>query len=163
MAIATHLGPWLLGTVKNTTGTTAGTIRNTGATEVTQTVTLPFASINASLTGRAFVLPAGAMITYFKYFTTATFSGATTIKLTIGATDITAATTVTGPAAPANLTSATAADAVTSLFNNVGTTDAIVNYTATKAATLTTGSVTIQCTYTVRNSDGTFQPTAFTA
>jgi hypothetical protein len=163
MAIATHLGPWLLGTVKNTTGTTAGTIRNTGATEVTQTITLPFASINASLTGNAFVLPAGAMITYFKYFTTETFSGATTVKLTIGATDVTGATTVTGPANPANMTGATAADAVTSLFANVGTTDAIVTYTATKAATLTTGSVTLQCTYTVRNSDGTYQPTAFTA
>jgi hypothetical protein len=158
MGIATHLGPWLLGTVKNTTGTTVGTIRNTGATEVTQTVTLDFNSINASLTGRAFVLPAGAMITYFKYFVTSTFSGATTLKLTIGATDVTAATTVTGPAAPANFTNATAADAVTSLFNNVGTTDAIVNYTATKAATLTTGSVTVQVTYTVRNSDGSAAP-----
>ena len=154
MAFATRLGPWLLGTVKNTTGTTAGTIRNLGATEVTQTITIPFASINASLTGTAFVLPAGAMVTYFKFYTTATFSGATTIKVTIGATDVTGATTVTGPAAPANMAAATAADAVTSLFNNVGATDAIVTYTATKAATLTTGSVTLQCTYTVRGSDG---------
>ena len=158
MGLATHLGPWLLGTVKETTGTTAGTIRNTGATEVTQTVTLSFGSINRSLTGTAFVLPAGAMVTYYKYYTTATFSDATTVKLTIGATDVTAATTVTGPAAPANMTAATAADAVTSLFNNVGSTDAIVTYTATKAATLTTGSVTLQVTYTVRNSDGTSVP-----
>ena len=36
MAIASHLGSWLLGTVKNTTGTTAGTIRNTGATHSIQ-------------------------------------------------------------------------------------------------------------------------------
>jgi hypothetical protein len=160
MGFATHLGPWLLGTVKNTTGTTAGTIRNLGASEVTQTVTLNFASINSSLTGTAFVLPAGAMITYFKYFVTSTFSGATTVKLSIGATDVTAATTVTGPAAPANLTNATASDAVTSLFNNVGDTDVIVAYTATKAATLTTGSVTIQVTYTVRGSDGAAYPSA---
>jgi hypothetical protein len=158
MGLATHLGPWLLGTVKETTGTTAGTIRNTGSTEVTQTVTLSFGSINNSLTGTAFVLPAGAMVTYYKYYTTSTFSAATTVKLTIGATDVTAATTVTGPAAPANMTAATAADAVTSLFNNVGSTDAIVTYTATKGATLTTGSVTIQVTYTVRNSDGTSVP-----
>jgi hypothetical protein len=158
MGIASHLGPWLLGTVKNTTGTTAGTIRNMGATAVKQTVTLDFNSINGSLTGTAFVLPAGAMVTYYKFYTTATFSGATTVKLTIGATDVTAATTVTGPAAPANMTAATASDAVTSLFNNVGSTDAIVAYTATKAATLTTGSVTLQVTYTVRNSDGTSVP-----
>lgn len=154
MAFATRLGPWLLGTVKNTTGTTAGTIRNLGATEVTQTITIPFASINSSLTGTAFVLPAGAMVTYFKFFTTATFSGATTIKVSIGATDVTGATTITGPATPANLTAATASDTVTSLFNNVGTTDAIITYTATKAATLTTGSVTLQVTYTVRGPDG---------
>jgi hypothetical protein len=158
MGIASHLGPWLLGTVKDTTGTTAGTIRNMGATEVTQTVTLSFGAINSSLTGTAFVLPAGAMITYFKFYTTATFSGATTVKLSIGATDVTAATTVTGPAAPANMTAATAADAVTSLFNNVGSTDAIITYTATKAATLTTGSVTLQVTYTVRNSNGSAVP-----
>lgn len=158
MGIASHLGPWLLGTVKETTGTTAGSIRNMGATEVTQTVTLDFNSINGSLTGTAFVLPAGAMITYFKYFVTATFSGATTVKLSIGATDVTAATTVTGPAAPADLTAATAADAVTALFANVGSTDALVTYTATKAATLATGSVTLQVTYTVRNPNGTSAP-----
>jgi hypothetical protein len=52
------------------------------------------------------------------------------------------------------MTAATAADAVTSLFNNVGSTDAIIAYTATRAATLTTGSVTLQVTYTVRNPDG---------
>jgi len=40
MGFATHLGPWLLGTVKNTTGTTAGTIRNMGATTVNQTATM---------------------------------------------------------------------------------------------------------------------------
>jgi len=163
MAIATHLGPWLLGTVKNTTGSTAGTVRNTGATVVSQTVTIPFASINASLTGTAFVLPAGSIIHATQFFTTATFSAATTIKTSIGATDISAATTITGPAAPANLTAATAADATTALISNVGTTDVIVTYTATKASTLTTGSVTLQIVYTVRNADGTFQPTAFTA
>jgi hypothetical protein len=61
------------------------------------------------------------------------------------------------------MTAATAADAVTSLFNNVGTTDASITYTATKAATLTTGSVTLQVTYTVRLSDGTYNPTSQTA
>jgi hypothetical protein len=98
------------------------------------------------------------MVTYYKFYVTSTFSAATTVKLSIGATDVTAATTVTGPAAPANMTAATAADAVTSLFNNVGSTDAIVTYTATKAGTLTTGSVTLQVTYTVRDSDGSASP-----
>jgi hypothetical protein len=57
------------------------------------------------------------------------------------------------------MTNATASDAVTSLFVNVGATDAIVTYTATKAAgTYASGSVTLQCTYTVRNSDGAANP-----
>jgi hypothetical protein len=148
-----------LGTVKSTTGTTAGTIRNTGASTVTQTVTIDFSSINSSLTGTAFVIPAGSIIHATQFFTTSTFSAATTIKISIGATDISAATTITGPAAPTNLTAATAADATTALIANVGTTDAIITYTATKASTLTTGSVTLQILYTVRNSDGTANPT----
>ena len=162
MAIATHLGPWLLGTVKNTTGTTAGTIRNMGATQVTQTVTLDFNSINASLTGNAFVLPAGSLLHSLTFFTTSTFSGATTVKLSIGATDIVAATTVTGPAAPTAMTGATASNAVTSLWANVGATDAIITYTATGSG-LTTGSVTLVVVYAVRNSNGSANPTAFEA
>jgi hypothetical protein len=159
MAFATHLGPWLLGTVKNTTGTTAGTIRNMGASTVTQSVTLDFNSINNSLTGNAMVLPAGAIIHAMQWYTTATFSAATTLKLTLGATDVTAAVTITGPSAPLQFTAATASDTVTSLLANVGATDAIVTYTATKASTLTTGSVTLQILYTVRNSDGAANPT----
>ena len=158
MGMATHLGPWLLGTVKDTTGTTAGTIRNTGVTQCVQTVTLGFASVNASLTGTAFVLPAGAILHSLTYFTTATFSSGTTIKLTLGATDLVAATTVTGPAVPTAMTGATAADATTALWANVGATDAIITYTATKVSTLTTGSVTLVCVYAVRNSDGTSVP-----
>ena len=63
MGLASHLGPWLLGTVKNTTGTTAGTIRNLGAAEVAQQVTLPYTALTGGGTGNAFVLPAGASIT----------------------------------------------------------------------------------------------------
>jgi hypothetical protein len=158
MGMATHLGPWLLGTIKETTGTTAGLIRNTGTTQVLQSVTLGFASINASLTGTAFALPAGAILNSLTWFTTATFSAATTVKLTIGSTDLVAATTVTGPANPTAMTGATAADATTTLWANVGATDALVTYTATKGSTLTTGSVTLVCVYSVRNPDGSAFP-----
>ena len=53
MGFATHLGPWLLGTVKNTTGTTAGSVQNMGGTVVAQTnsTSFGFAAINSSLTG----------------------------------------------------------------------------------------------------------------
>ena len=159
MGLASHLGPWLLGTVKNTTGTTAGTIRNLGATEVAQQVTLPYTALTGGGTGNAFVIPAGSLITSIQFFTTTTFSSAATVKLTIGSTDITAATTVTGPAAPTAMTNATAADGTTALWANVGSTDAIVTYTGTGTA-LTTGSVTLVVRYIVRSSDGTFTPTA---
>jgi len=158
MSFATYSGPIRAGTVSNTTGTTAGLIRNTGVIQLVQSVTLGFASINASLTGTAFVLPAGAILHSLTWFTTSTFSGATTVKLSIGATDLVAATTVTGPANPTAMTGATAADATTALWANVGSTDAIITYTATKAATLTTGSVTIVCVYAQRAADGSSAP-----
>jgi hypothetical protein len=158
MAFASHLGPWLLGTVKNTTGTTAGTIRNMGATEVAQQVVLPYTALTGGGTGNAFVLPAGALITSISFYTTTTFSSAATVKLTIGSTDIVAATTVTGPAAPTAMTSATAADGTTALWANVGSSDAIVTYTGT-GTSLTAGSVTLVIRYIVRNSDGSANPT----
>ena len=154
MGVSTHLGPWLLGTVKETTGTTAGLIRNTGTTQVLQSVTLPFSALTGGGTGTAFVLPAGSILHSLTWFTTTTFSSAATVKLSIGATDIVAATTVTGPSNPAAMTGATASNAVTSLWANVGATDAIVTYTGT-GTSLTTGSVTLVCVYSVRNADGT--------
>jgi hypothetical protein len=157
MGFSSYSGPLRSGTVPNTTGTTAGLIRNTGVVQLVQSVTLGFASINASLTGTAFVLPAGAILHSLTFFTTSTFSSATTVKLTIGAVDITAATTVTGPSNPAAMTGATAANNVTSLWANVGATDAIVTYTAT-GTSLTTGSVTIVCVYAQRLPDGSSAP-----
>jgi hypothetical protein len=160
MAIATHLGPWLLGTVKNTTGTTAGTIRNTGASVVSQTATLTFNNFESSLTGAtSFVLPAGALINHVTIVTTTVFSSATTLKFDIGGTDFTTTGTITAVGAVNLNANATTPGG----WLNVGTNDVIINYTATKGGTLTTGAATITIMYTVRNSDGTFQPTAFTA
>jgi hypothetical protein len=153
MAIATHLGPWVLGTVKNTTGTTAGTIRNTGASVVSQTTNVVF----STLTGNAFVLPAGAIINQVTAVTTTVFSAATTLQLSIGGTAVTNAATITSVGGHSLNASTTPTG-----FLNVGTTDAIVTYTLAGTA-LTTGAATIIIMYTVRNSDGTFQPTAFTA
>ena len=159
MGFATHLGPWLLGTVKDTTGTTAGTVRNTGATIVAQTnnASFAFAAVNSSLTGTAFCLPAGAIITSAQFFTTEAYSAAVTIKLTMGGQDIYTATTVTGPAAPYDLAAGTSA-AVVALLANVGSTDQLVTYTLTKGGTLTTGAGTLVISYVVRGSDGVGYP-----
>jgi hypothetical protein len=161
MGFATHLGPWLLGTVKNTTGTTAGSVQNMGGTIVAQTnsTSFAFAAINSSLTGTAFCLPAGAMITSAQFYTTEAYSAAVTVKLTMGGQDIYTATTVTGPAAPYAMAAGTSA-AVVALLANVGSTDQLVTYTATKGGVLTTGAGTLLIAYIVRGSDGAMYPSA---
>ena len=149
MGFASHLGPWLLGTVKNTTGTTAGTIRNMGATVVSQSVNTVF----GTLTGTAFVLPAGAQVTSVTVVTTTVFSAATTCKLSIGGTDFTTTGTVTSVGSVALTANATTPVG----WVNVGSTDAIVTYTLAGAG-LTTGAATIIITYVVRESDGSANP-----
>ena len=152
MGFATHLGPWLLGTVKNTTGTTAGTIRNTGATIVSQSAPVVY----GTLTGNAFVLPAGAMVTGVKVVTTTVFSAATTCKLSIGGTDFTTNGTITSVGSVDLGANATTPGG----WLNVGSTDAIVTYTLAGTA-LTTGAATIVICYTVLGADGGSYPTTF--
>ena len=72
MAVATHLGPWLLGTIKNTSGTTAGTIRNVGVCSVAQTDAVLYNDPAASV---AFVIPAGSLITSLALYQTTKFAG----------------------------------------------------------------------------------------
>ena len=150
MGFATHLGPWLLGTVKNTTGTTAGTIRNMGATTVIQAAPVVY----GTLTGNAFVLPAGASVTDVKVVTTTVFSAATTCKLSIGGVDFTTNGTITSVGSVALGANATTPGG----WLNVGTTqDAIVTYTLA-GTSLTTGAATIVITYAVLGSDGSANP-----
>lgn len=149
MGFATHLGPWLLGTVKNTTGTTAGTIRNMGATVVAQEANVVF----GTLTGTAFVLPAGALVTDVKVVTTTVFSAATTLALSIGGTAFTTTGTVTSVGSVALGANATTPGG----WLNVGSTDAIVTYTMV-GATLTTGAATVLISYVVLGSDGANNP-----
>ena len=58
MGFATHLGPWGTGTVKDTTGTTAGTVRNVGLMVLSQSADLPAAAGATTVA----VLPAGSQI-----------------------------------------------------------------------------------------------------
>jgi len=152
MGFATHLGPWLLGTVKNTTGTTSGTIRNLGCTVVAQEANVVF----GTLTGRAFVLPAGACVTSVVVVTTTVFSASTTIQLSIGGTAFTTATAITNVGS----TSLTANATTPGGWLNVGSTDALVNYTMVGAG-LSTGAATVIITYAVQGSNGAQFPTTF--
>jgi hypothetical protein len=151
MGFATHLGPWLLGTVKDTTGTAAGTIRNMGATVVSQSTNVVF----GTLTGNAFVLPAGAQVTHVTIVTTTVFSAATTLKLSIGGTDFTTTGTITSVGGVNLNANATTPGG----WLNVGATDAQVTYTMAGTA-LTTGAATVFIMYVVRGSDGAANPSA---
>ena len=154
MGFATHLGPWLLGTVKNTTGTTSGLIRNMGATTVAQTIPLTYATFS-SLTGTIGSIPAGSLITGVQLITSADFSSATTLKITIGGTDVATASTITS----AGFINVTIASTFAAIAANTGTTDDLITYTATGTA-LTTGAVTVVIQYVVRDSNGNANPTS---
>ena len=158
MGFATHLGQWLLGTVKNTTGTTAGTIRNLGATIVAQNKTATFAETTATTLA---VLPAGACITSVQLIVDGVVFNGTSPTLTIknGATTIGTITPTASTGGQYTMTvTTTVADAA--LLTNVGSTDAIITYTVSRT-TVTTGSGTLIISYIVRGSDGVANQTTF--
>lgn len=165
MATATRLGPWLLGTVKDTTGTTAGLIRNLGATIVAQTYTAP---ASVMLTSPAvqlmFTLPAGSKILRFNTEVVTAITTATQVAVVIGngtgsnnqlVTTFNTGVTV-GKVAQATIDTALQV----ALANNVGTTDYLVygTFTAT-TGNAAAGAIVVTCEYMVRNPDGSYAPT----
>jgi len=145
MGFATHLGPWLLGTTKNTTGSTAATTRNTGCAVVSQSANVVF----GTLTGNAISIPAGAQITSVRVVTTTVFSAATTLLLSIGGTAFTTTGTITSVGSVVLEANATTPGG----WLNVGATDTFITYTMAGTA-LSTGAATIQISYAVRDSAG---------
>ena len=144
MSFASHLGPWLLGTVKNTTGTTPGTVRNMGATMVTQNVTLVAGSAVTVM------LPAGALVHAIQSLMTTGAAG--TPNVTIGGVIVGTLSTAAG----FNTLSVTAANVGT--LANIGAIDAVLSFTATAAS-----AGTLSVAYTVRGDNGNANPTAFEA
>jgi len=150
MGFATHLGPWLLGTNRYTTGTTATTLANTGCTVVSQSAPVVF----GTLTGNLIAVPAGSQIVDVKVVTTTVFSAATTCVLDIGGTAFTTTGTITSVGSTALGANATTPGG----WLNVGSTDVLISYTLA-GTSLSTGAATIIVTYAVRNSDGSQRPT----
>ena len=176
MGIATHLGPWLLGTVKNTTGTTAGTVRNTGPTAVFQTKKINMVGAVSGTAILVATLPAGAHILNLFVDTLVTLSGTVTAAvLTVGTsatadlyfpstTILTAGRqaptlTATQVAAYAGAASTAAPDGI-----GIGSTDVLVYATPTftTGSPTTNGIVQVTIGYIVANPDGTFYPTSST-
>jgi hypothetical protein len=160
MGFASHLGPWLLGTVKNTTGTTAGTIRNMGATTVNQSGTTTVSDTSAVT---LFVIPAGAQITNFFVDITTAYAGTTGNTITIqtagGSSLATVGSASTTPLAVGRATT-TLTGAQVATFLNVGSTDLIVQVIYACAGTASGGAATITCQYVVKGSDGAANPTS---
>lgn len=158
MGFASHLGPWLLGTVKNTTGTTAGTLRNMGATAVTQSIAVLYTDITAGT--YAFTIPAGSQILDAQFNTTVAYATTTpTYALFVNGTAINTAAngsvfTNTG-IVNLLLGNNNAAGAV--LCSNVGTGDAIITFTQANV-TATSGAGILTMRYVVKQSDGTANP-----
>jgi len=166
MGFATHLGPWLLGTVKNTTGTTVGTVRNTGTTVVSQTFKRDYTGTTVAAPSVLTIacLPAGAQILDIYVDTLVAFTGSTLANMIIGkagttnafwaTTDITAA----GRLATTNANLANWAGAASTAAPagiGIGPTDVLVLATLSPtAATVTAGTVQYTIVYAVKNSNG---------
>ena len=160
MGFATHLGPWLLGTVKNTTGTTAGTIRNLGATVVSQSKAILYTDITAATV--AFTIPAGSQILTAQFNTTVAYATTTpTSALFSNAVAINTAAngSVFTNTGIVNILLGNNSAAAAVLCNNVGTTDAIITFTQANV-TATSGAGTLTLTYVVKDSDGSANSSA---
>lgn len=160
MGFASHLGPWLLGTVKNTTGTTAGTIRNMGATLVEQFTTLSYTDTTAKTIA---VLPAGSAIHVFLCDVTAAFNSGTNNVITIQTAAGTSlgAVTATGANIAVGRNAVTVTGANIATYVNTGTTDLIIQAVFAGTGTAaTTGLANITTAYCVRDADGSAAPSS---
>jgi len=126
MGTTTFTGPIKAGDVLNTTGTTAGTVKNVGFVMMAQTYSLTQAG-TATATATTIVIPALSHIVQMQMLNTVGFSGASS-NISVGtsatATELVAATSV----ANIGITGLTpGTDATRSaLWSNTGTTDIIL-------------------------------------
>lgn len=175
MGLATHLGPWRLGTVKNTTGTTAGVLQNIGMTASVQTKQINYNTsvFNVAAVANIAVLPAGSQILLINVDTLTAFTGSTAANAVIGtaastallmaSTDLTAAGRVANTAFAAKYTNwAGAGSTAVPDGIGIGPTDLIIQVSLTPTvANVTAGIVQYTVVYTVRNADGTGQTVAY--
>ena len=146
MGTTTFTGPIKAGDVLNTTGTTAGTVKNVGFVEMAQ-----FATVTQSATAAAttIVIPANSLITSIDLFVTAAWTSATTTyTISVGtsatATELVAATNANA-IGKLDLTPGTDATR-TGVWLNTGTTDDII-YVLSGALSATAGTGTLVVRY----------------
>lgn len=129
MSIVTFTGPIKAGDVLNTTGTTAGTVKNVGFVMMAQTYSLTQAgTYSASSVGTAttIVIPANSHIVQIQMLATVAWASSGTISIgtTTAATQLVAATAISSIGIT-GLTPGTDATR-TALWSNTGTSDVIL-------------------------------------
>ena len=146
MSTTTFTGPIKAGDVLNTTGTTAGTIKNVGFVEMTQQVAIVQSATAAATT---ICIPASSTIVAIDLFVTTVWSSATTTyTISVGtsatATELVAATNAN---AIGRLSLTPGTDATrTGLWVNTGTSDDII-YVLPGAPSATAGTGTLPFRY----------------
>ena len=148
MAFTTFSGPVRAGTVKETTGTTAGTVDNTGCVALTQSVQVGYAA-GATTVGW---LPAGAQITSIHFDVTTAYVGSPALTIGNGTTANQFWTSTTLSAAGRLATT----NAALANWYNIGTTDVPVVVTLGSGGSAGAANVTV--VYTQKNSDGAEVP-----
>jgi hypothetical protein len=149
MAFSTFTGPVRSGTVKNTTGTTLGTIDNTGVVSLVQSASLALA------TSVVAVLPAGSQILDILIDVTTTFTTSSTLAVGDGTTADKYVTAIT--TAAAGRQAITFSGAQLTAMSNIGTSDVAVTVTmAGTTAVAGAGLITIR--YAQKTSAGSEVP-----
>jgi len=140
MATTTFTGPITAGSVLDTTGTTPGTIDNTGGVTLAQTSSITQSATSAATT---IVIPAGSTILEVFVGVTTIWSGAAA-TFTIGTTSANANELGGGTGAALGVSAVTpSTQAQTNLWFNVGTTDVIL-YVKSANAGAGVGYLTVQ-------------------
>ena len=126
MSIVTFTGPIKAGDVLNTTGTTAGTIKNVGFVVMAQAVPITQAGTAAAL-ATAIVIPANSHIVNIQMLVTTAWDGAAT-TFSIGTSAASTELVVAGAGGTIGLSAlAPGANAPrTAKWSNVGTSDVII-------------------------------------
>lgn len=152
MSFSTFSGPIRAGTVRYTTGTTVGTLDNTGVVVLSQTAPLALTTGTPGI-----VLPAGAQIHSINIDVTTTFTTGATLAVGDGTTAAAYVTAITTPAVGRQSITLTAAQIGN--WYNIGTSD--VNVTVTMAGTTAVaGAGYITIVYAQKTSDGAERPTS---
>ena len=150
MSFSTFSGPIRAGTVRYTTGTTVGSLDNTGVVVLSQTAPLALTTGTPGI-----VLPAGSQINNIHIDVTTTFTTGATLAVGDGTTAAAYVTAITTPAAGRQTLTLTGAQLTT--WSNIGTSD--VNVTVTMAGTTAVaGAGCITVVYSQKASDGSESP-----